>query len=367
MKQLTMRQAAMMLSFSMVSVKFLIFPALISKFAGINSYISTAGSFIIDLLMVAMVVYVLKKFPNKTFKEIMSETYGVVVTKMVFSVLFIYLFIKTILIMKEAHTYFQDTLFDDFSLTMFILPIVASSLFMASKNLKALGRSVELIFFIVLIGVLLMIIIPIEKIDVFSIFPILEDGLGPIGETIGKTAFSFGDHLLLALMIGKVRMGKDKTSKIFYYALATAIFVVVLNIVFISLFGNTGINQQLAVSDVPLHSTNPTTIGRLDWLSIILWIVTLLMQSGIFMFFTVDTFIEVTTLNKNLSVLIVSVMITIILYVLSLNLAKMIEFFLSPVFCTLVIIFQVIVPVILFFAALVNGRRKKDAKVEENI
>ena len=111
MKQLTMRQAGMTLSYSMVSIKFLVFPALLARFSGRDSYIVVAICFFLDLFFIGLILFTLYKFPNKTFKDIMTETYGSVITRICFFVIFIYMFIKAVLIIKEAHTYFLDTMF----------------------------------------------------------------------------------------------------------------------------------------------------------------------------------------------------------------------------------------------------------------
>ena len=368
MKQLTLRQTGMILALSMVSVKFLVFPALTFRFAGINSYISTLISFILDAIFIGMVAFVLFKFPNKTFKEIMAETYGIIVTKICYFVIFAYMSLKTLLIMKEAHTYFQDTLFENLTMTMFIIPIIVSSMYIASKNLKTIGRTVELFFPLIAFGIILMMVIPITKVDIFGILPFMEQGFKPVADSIGKTAFAYGDQMVLLLLIGNIKYDKEKPSKIFWYIGLTAALVIVMNIVFICLFGDTAIDQQLAVSEIPLHSTNPTTMGRLDWLTIMIWIITLLIQSGVFMFFAVEAFSTFSGLGKGWSVGIVGTIITIGLILLSLKLAQLIDLVINPIFVYIIIAVQVIIPIMMFLAALIKKKKRRAyEKAEENI
>lgn len=368
MKQLTLRQTGMILAMSMVSVKFLVFPALTFRFAGINSYISTIISFTLDAIFIAMVAFALFKFPNKTFKDIMTETYGVVVTKICYFVIFLYMSLKTLMIMKEAHTYFQDTLFENLSLSMFLLPIIISSVYIANKNLKTIGRTIELFFPIVAFGIILMMVIPITKVDIFGILPVLENGWKPIGLSVGKTAFAYGDHMVFMLLIGNIKYEKEKPAKIFWYIGLTALTVVIMNIVFICLFGDTAINQQLAVSEIPLHSTNPNTMGRLDWLTIMIWIITLLIQSGVFMFFATEAFSVFSGLNKGWSVGIVGTLITISLLILSLRLAQLINVLINPIFVYTIVVIQALIPILLFIATLIQQRKRRAyEQTKENV
>ena len=372
MKQLTMRQAGMMLSYSMISVKFLVFPALLARFSGRDSYIVVTICFGLDLFFIGLILLTLYKFPNKTLKDIMTETYGTVVTRICFFVIFLYMFIKAILVIKEAHTYFLDAMFRDISIIMFILPFIAISLYIASKSLKTVGRVIEFVFVIVFLGILVTVIIPIKEMDLFSILPVLENGVAPIGMGIGKVAFSFGDQIVLMLIIGKIKYKKEKPKNFFFYALITSLLVICLNILFISLFESMAISQQLAASDIPLNSTAPITIGRLDWITIILWVLTLIIQSGVFMFFAVESFAESTSVPKNISLIIVSFTAMIVLFIVALNLAKIIEIMLTPAFVYSAIVVQVILPIMLFIATLIIMLRKKKRgkdceKIKENI
>ena len=119
---------------------------------------------------------------------------------------------------------------------MFIFPFIAISFYIASKSLKTIGRVVEFVFVIVFLGILVTAIVPIKDIDFFSIFPVLENGFGPIGMGTGKVAFSFGDQIVLMLIIGIIKYDKEKPKKIFFYALVTSLLVIFLNKILISLF-----------------------------------------------------------------------------------------------------------------------------------
>ena len=51
--------------------------------------------------------------------------------------------------------------------------------------------------------------------------------------------------------------------------------------IFVGSFGETAVNQTLALGELPLHNPYPATIGRLEWLTIIIWTAILLIQGAL--------------------------------------------------------------------------------------
>ena len=63
--------------------------------------------------------------------------------------------------------------------------------------------------------------------------------------------------------------------------IATITFVFIFYVIFIGCFGDTSISQTLALGELPLHNASPGTIGRLEWITIIIWTAVLIIQAGL--------------------------------------------------------------------------------------
>ena len=86
------------------------------------------------------------------------------------------------------------------------------------------------------------------------------------------------------------------------------------------------------------------------------------------MFFSVESFVKATSICKNISLIIISTLMLFVLFGMSLNLAKLIEFILTPVFVYSAIAVQVLLPIMLFVATLIILlRKKKRGKSNEKI
>lgn len=67
MKKINARQAGMLIFFNIISLKFITYPAIFSKYAKQDAYIAVAINILIDLTILAILIKISKKDVNKTF------------------------------------------------------------------------------------------------------------------------------------------------------------------------------------------------------------------------------------------------------------------------------------------------------------
>ena len=215
-KLINTRQLCQILFISMISIKLIAFPAISYKIAENSSYLALILSFVLDILAFIMFLTFMKKEPNITFDRLIQETLGKVFTKILYILLFIYFFWKSVAILKQAHNYFLEVLFDDINWLYFIAPLLSLLGYIAYKNLRTIARSVEMFFLIILIGISLSMFLSLDRIDIANLFPLLPDSPVPILHSIARCSFSFGDFLLLTIFMGKIELGKKSIKKIYF-------------------------------------------------------------------------------------------------------------------------------------------------------
>lgn len=354
MVKATERQVGIAMFVSILSLKLLIYPALVARYASNNAYLSVILSFLIEFVFVVMTLSALKKNPDMTFKEIMDKTYGKVASKVVFVTLFAYFLSKCILSMKECHNFFFVLLYEQLDWHYFIIPILVLGWFVLNRGLKSFSRTIEMCFVIIVIGTITSIFVSISRVDIDNFLPFLQDGFLPVGRATIITNFSYGDYLILLLYAGNIKYEDKPTKKIYKYIFIANFVVILFHIVFVGVFGNIGVMQPLAVSDVPMQSQVPLDDGRLEWVNIIIWTVTLIVQILLMMLCAKNMLKNIFTVKNEICYnAIIMVLLIGGMYGLYFSLAKGIEIVVSPYFYITSVIVQTLPIVLLYIGSFV--------------
>lgn len=366
-KILTSRQTAMLLFISVISLKFLVFPALISNYSKRDSYVVVFLFLSLELLVMFLVLLFIKKYPNLTFKEVLTNTFGEIFAKAVYFILFAYFLMKTLFLIKETHNYFLEAIFDELPWWYFIIPLLIFLSYIMSKSLNSLARSVELLFWFIVVSIGVSVVAPLYSIDLLNIFPIFENGFSPIVTAMFYSVFSFGDYLLLILFMGRIKFEKGTIKKIMLYMTFCLLFITAFYIVFVALFNNSGINHILAISDISVRSGYPYSQEKLDWLAILIWTITLLFQLGVYSMVTKNCFNEVIKTKKPfVPIAVISISLFVLSMILYLNLELMLKVTTSIPFLIFSIVVQAGIPLLLLLCFIILKCKKFDEKEYTN-
>lgn len=358
-KLINTNQLSRILFISMISIKLIAFPAISYKIAGNSSYIALIFSFTLDLLALIMFLSIMKKEPDITFDRLLQETFGKVITKIIYVLLFVYFFWKSVVILKQAHNYFLEVLFDDINWVYFIAPLLTLLGYIAYKNVRTIARTVEMFFLLILIGISLSMLLSLDRIDIANLFPIMPNNSIEVLHSIARCSFSFGDFLLLTIFMGKIDFGKKSMKKIYIYIIGAIFFVVQFYLLFVAIFGDTAISQNLALSELSLSSTRPATIGRLDWMTIIIWTITLILQAGILLYCG-KICLEIVFHFKNsyTAITVIEILLLLVIVILYLSLEQTLRVVTSIPFIVFVIMMQVIIPGVILPLAYYLAKKK---------
>ena len=278
-KTLTTNQASLILCIFTVALKLSALPALMFSYSGNDSYIACLIALIFDFLGTLIIVHILHKHPEMSFFQIIKETLGKATSIIVQVVLFLYFFAKCVLVLQELHDYFIATLFEELNPALFILVLGLLILYSATKNFRTIGRVIQLIFWPTVIGISFTLIFPINDIQIEKLLPIFEQGFYPIYKSIARTSFAFGDYMILLPLMGNIKFSKKSKKTMLMFVSSTLGFVFNFFVIFVGSFGKFSTSQTLALGELPLHNTTPATIGKLEWLTIVIWTVILLVNA----------------------------------------------------------------------------------------
>lgn len=354
MEKITSRQLGIIVFVSVVGMKFVLVPALFSSFAGSDAYIAITLNLLFDFLTCLAYLYVIKKNPELNFKDFIEKTFGKVFSKVVFFLMFLYFLSKGLITLKSTHNYMLELLFDQIDNFTFIIPILAFLCFVMFKDSRSLARTVEMFFYVVLAGIIFALFVSLSRMDIVNLFPVLDNGISPLFDGISRVSIAFGDYMVLLVLMGDYKKEKETFLKVVKYALFAIVLIIVFYVLFIGIFGDIASSEALAISDMSLNSTSPVTIGRLDWISIMLWLVSLILRIAILIFCANKCLVSCFKFKSAYpSMFIISLVLIITMLTLNITIDTFVSFYiLSPV-SYFVLAVQYLLPIFM----LVLGRK----------
>lgn len=365
-KTISSNQASLILVLFTVALKLSVLPAVMSDFAANNSYIICAIALVFDFLGTLVIVLIISKIPQKSFFELIKETLSKPVAIIIYVFLFIYFFCKCIIALLELHDYYIATLFEELNPAFFILVVGLLLLFMFNKSFRTIGRLLEVVFWPMAIGILFTLIFPMSDIDFTNLLPFMQDGFYPIWNGLVHTSFAFGDYMILLILMGHIQFRKNSTKKILIYMSSILNFIINFYIIFVGSFGDTAVNQTLALGELPLHNPYPATIGKLEWLTIIIWTAILIIQSILLGKCCCKCFACIFG-NKTSKIpsIVTTILITVTLIVTYLRLDNILTIYIGDVFPPVVSSFQLFLVILLVFCYFIHKKKNKPFAIDK--
>ena len=361
-KKITTNQASLLLVIFTVSLKLSVLPALTCDYAGRSAYIVSFLALLVDFLFTIAVIVIIRKIPEKSFFELIKTTVSKPIAIIIYIFLFFYFFLKLVIALLELHDYYLVTLFEKLDPIYFIITLAFLMLFLFNKNFRTIGRLIEVCFWPLAIGIAFTLIYPIGDLEIVNLLPIFEDGLYPIYHGLFRTTAGYGDFMILFVLMGKISYSKKPIKKILLYFSNIMFFILNFYVIFVGTFEATSVNQSLALAELPLHNPSPTTIGRLEWLTIIMWTAILLIQMAIIGNCCCNCIKEILGVSDKKYSVFATVGLLIVAYIPSyLKLDNLVQMLTTEISAIIFSIFQVLCIVLLYICYFINKKKNKPA------
>ena len=358
-KTISTNQSCLILCIFTIALKLSALPAIMFFYAGNDCYVTCAIALVFDFIGTLIITCIMKKNPDKTFYQLTKDSLGRVVSIIIQVLLLLYFLTKCVLVLQELHDYFIATLFEELNPIFYLIVMTLLMLFSATKNFRTVGRLIQLIFWPVLIGIVFTLIFPINDLQIIKLLPIFEQGFYPIFQGLSRTTFAFGDYMILLPMMGHITFHKKTHKHLLIFMSSTLGFILNFFIIFVGSFGDFSIAQTLALSELPLHNTTPATIGKLEWLTLTIWTIILLINAIILIIACKYAFDNIfNSYGKKLGAIVTSSTVCIIVALTYLQLEAMVEFAISPIFASIIGLFQVSIIIVLLIASGINNKNK---------
>ncbi len=331
-KDITGRQAIVMMAIVMCATKFFILPSnLITNGHQSVIYVMLLF-FVIEFLLLLVMVRVSMLHPDKTFYQLLTESVGVVIAKIVYLLFFCFFIIKLSINIIETYTFFLGTLYDELSSVLYVLPILLLAFYMTYIGLRSIGRSAELLWVFVFLGLAVTLIVAIPNADFGYMLPIFDGGANNAITILSNNSLWFGDYFVYLFFLGKIKFDKNYFPKFAIISGLVMLGIVFFMTLFYCIFPYISGIVHYGVSDITHITTHINNIGQLDWLNVTLWTFASIIQTVIFAYCAERCLSDLFNIKyKYLSSSISLIILVVVLMLLDFRLTKLIMFVQGPV------------------------------------
>ena len=191
-KQVSIKQFVAIQFLVALAVKMFMLPALMLRIVGKDSYIVMGIWIAFEFISLTFFLITAKRNPDKTIYDILSETLGKVVSRIVVVLFSSFFVLKAILIISEIKMFFSVTMYAEIGWAIMIIPLLVLLASFAIRSLRAMGRTAEIILPIVLISTLVLTGLLIGDMQGDNLMPVLENGFAPVAEGLITFPVWFG-------------------------------------------------------------------------------------------------------------------------------------------------------------------------------
>ena len=363
-KSIYKRQLAVILFIISLSYKIVMLPKYMSIAASRDSALVMVVMMAIETVMFVLV------YATITCSSILDAGFNKWFLKAMLALLLFSSSIKLVALLPETLDYISSILFEEgkwFFIIVSLLPVIG---YIAYKGMNTIARLSEIIIWFVILAIAFTVLFMKVNLDFANLFPILDDGVEPLGNAIDKHFLWFGDFTPLLI----VRLAKeDKTRFERAYPPLSMILVdfavIGFFVAFIAIYGNVASYIDHAFSNIGVYNKISDMLGGVDFPIIIVW----LMMSIIKLSFLLYTVTECTAgrIKEKMSDKGKLIIVTATLVIVSLilifaidNIDTSYEFATSDI-RYFVMASEYLTPLIAFIATSVKFKKSKE-KVSDN-
>lgn len=291
MKTISSRQTAVIAGILLFANKILVLPSLLYEHAKADSVFILAILLLAEFALLLIFFRLKRAYPKSSFYQIISQKMGVFAAKIIYFLIILYIFYKILLVYNISYVYFRVQVYLDASFYIFLLVFLLVCNSCVMRGLRPLARCAEFFFFFIISCVVFCLLLSIANFNKFPIF--FDTACSDFFLGGFKYLFCFGDVLLLFLLMHKIELDKKGERQVVRYLLVVSALIVILYVMFFSIFNHTSFVHKNALSDIITFSYRFTYLGRLDMVAIVTLMFLSLFQISIALYVFCECFTQI--------------------------------------------------------------------------
>ena len=278
--------------------KLFVLPSIVTGFCNEDAWLSTLLNVCLDLLTLVALLYTAKNCDTDIY-GLFENSLGKVGCKILMFVYFIYFMLRAVLPLNEQRDYVEFTLYTLMPRSFYFIPFFVSAFYLCTKKLNAIGRSSDVMFFITIVGYVLLILLSLSNADFQAILPIGASGFSNVLKGSYTAMPWFGDSVYFMFFVGKFLCRKKDTLKIVVFFFIGAFMVIFFMVIFYSIFTSIAHRQRFALTEISKYTTVISNTGRFDYIGILLILLSNIFSLTMPLFFACKILDYIFGFNKN--------------------------------------------------------------------
>lgn len=244
-------------------------PSVFSKICGEMLWQPLVILCLLDLLLITFFCLIMKKHPNKSAFEILSENYSVTFAKIVFFAYACFFMLKAFLPFIEHKQLVESAFYETLPKAPIFYPLIIVTFYVALKGYKTIGRVAELFFPLTLVGIAFIIYLSLTSGDFKSLLPLLKTDKSVAICSLNGISW-FNDAIYLFMFLGSFKVEKNQLLKLLLSYIFPFLLTALIYISFYSIFSFVAPTQKLAISSMSIFSITLVNVGRFDYFAVFL-------------------------------------------------------------------------------------------------
>ena len=279
-------QLALLYLLLLTGGKFMSLPSLLAGDVGHDSWLAMVFSFLWDGICLCFFLWAVKmnSKANMDISAILDKSVSKVVSKILLAIFFVIFILRIIVLMTSCYEMFSITFDVSTNWIVYVIPIAILSFFAIQRGFNAIARTSQLLFGLIILSVIALLASPFKEVQFSELLPIGEAGWGKILETSYMRSFWFSDYMFMYFVMDGVKIKKRVFTPMLTCFGIGAVLTVVLNAVFVALFGSYASDFTMAMSKIGAFSAASSSNGRWDWLTLSVWLLSVFIKIMVFIF-----------------------------------------------------------------------------------
>lgn len=295
-ESISARQASIIVVVCILANKVLLLPSLMYEQTRADAIFSLAIMFLLDFIMLLIFLKLKDSYPNEKLYDILRKKITPFFAKLVFIVLLVCFFLKVLLTFSIVYDYLKQQVYQEEILTIALISIIPVINHAVLKGLRSFSRTIELFFILVMAGVIICLSFSLFTPISFPMFFV--SSAKSVFNAAYKNFFSFGDFLILFIIIDKIDIKKGQKKLFYQYSVFGMLLIFTLFFLFYAKYQETAFIHNNALSDVLVFTVRFNAIGRLDIIAMVTIMLLTFFQLEIFSFAFCDCLINIFPLMK---------------------------------------------------------------------
>lgn len=261
--KLSVRQICFILSAYNAASKLLLYPSSAANMANNDLIFPALFNLILQTIIIWSVAY-LSSRTEKTFFELLSDTFGKVVARIVYALFALYFVFAAIVPMNEQQLLVHDAFYDTVPSLMVFLPFFFFSIYAGAKGLANAGRCADICFPIFVVTTVILLLMSVGAGDFSNLLPVLKQPFNTLAGSAVASMFRYSESAFLLIFMGHYKYKKGDAAKLTLSYVAGGLVVIALMAVYYTIYGPLTPSRTFLLNNIAVFFSAIKLIGRVD-------------------------------------------------------------------------------------------------------